>query len=89
MVLLQWNQHMGRMFYNLPIKVFPHRKNQCFTWKNHQFPVAERWVNSRCMGTFARIYIRLLSPWNKRMDALTKLLPWIKSKSVWASRCSC
>jgi hypothetical protein len=33
-------------------------------------------------GTFARIYIRLSSPWNKRMDALTKLLPWIQSKSV-------
>jgi hypothetical protein len=25
------------------------------------------------MRTFARIYIRLPSPWNKRMDALTKL----------------
>jgi hypothetical protein len=73
---------MGGMFYNLPIKVFPHRQNQGLEWKNHQFPVAERRVDSIGMGTFARIYIRLSSPWNNRMDALTKLLPWIKSKSV-------
>jgi hypothetical protein len=73
---------MRGMFYNLPIKVFPHRQNKCFTWENHQFPAVERRVNSRDMGTFAGIYIRLPSPWNKRMDALTKLLPWIKSKGV-------
>jgi hypothetical protein len=50
--------------------------------KNHQFPAAERRVKSRGMGTFARIYIRLPSPWNKRMYALTKILTWIKSKRV-------
>jgi hypothetical protein len=37
---------MRGMFYNLPIKVFPHKQNQCFTWKNHKFPAAERRVNS-------------------------------------------
>jgi hypothetical protein len=63
---------MGGMFYNLPIKVFPHRQNQCFTWKNHQFPAIERRVNSRGMGTFAKIYIRLPPAWNKRMDARWK-----------------
>jgi hypothetical protein len=28
---------MGGMFNNLPIKVFPHMQNQCFTWKITNF----------------------------------------------------
>jgi hypothetical protein len=61
---------------------FPTSKTNALCGKNHQFSAAERRVNSTGMGTFARIYIRLPSPWNKTMDALTKLLLWIKSKSV-------
>jgi hypothetical protein len=62
-------------------KFFPQAKPMLYV-ENHQFPAAKRRVNSRGMGTFARIYIRLPSPRNKRMDALTKLLPCIKTKRV-------
>jgi hypothetical protein len=73
---------MGGMFYNLPIKVFPHRKPMLYVEKSPISSSRKASQFQRHGGMFARIYIRLPSPWNKRMDALTKLLPWIKSKSV-------
>jgi len=41
------------------------------------------------MGTFTRIHIRLPSPWNARLVAHTRILPWITSEIKRATRCNC